>query len=510
MASRPSSEALPAVIQLRPYQQRWIDDDARFKLGVKSARIGFSFATAIEAILDCLAKPNTSWTVLSASKAQSIEFVDVAGKIIQTMGAVAQEFHEPFSDELGATDILVQRIQFPNNSRLLALPANPRTARGYPGNAILDEFGHHEDSFAIFAAIARQVALGHKLRALSTPNGENGKFYDLAKDLGLTDGVAPAANPVRKGPWSGHWVDLHMAIAEGCPVSVEEMRELFKDDEMFSQEFLCVFLKATGAWLPIELIAMAEDDGASVEWPSGYVPAGPLYGGVDIARDRDQTVMWLDEYIGDVAWTRMVLSLHAMPFFGIDGRPGQAEILAPWIDMCTRVAMDATGMGVGLFDHFNALFRGKVMGINFAGTNDKGVKIKTDMAVRMKQRFEKRLDRIPRDPQVRQELMAIKREVSGSAVKFDAPRIEVDTAVAGGAKKKKYAHADRFWAKALASLAAAGVAPAVIAGSAEQMITRNHERRGALTDQVQQIIAREGGELAGATMAIRDRDRRLW
>jgi phage FluMu gp28-like protein len=64
---------------------------------------------------------------------------------------------------------------------MLALPANPRTARGYPGNAILDEFGHHEDSYAIWAAVARQVALGHKLRVLSTPNGEQGKFFDLAQ-----------------------------------------------------------------------------------------------------------------------------------------------------------------------------------------------------------------------------------------------------------------------------------------------------------------------------------------
>jgi hypothetical protein len=44
--------------------------------------------------------------------------------------------------------------------------------------------------------------------------------------------------------------------------------------------------------------------------------------------------------------------------------------------------------------------------------------------------------------------------VSGASVKFDAPRIEVDSAVAGGPRKKRYAHADRFWAKALANYAA--------------------------------------------------------
>jgi len=51
-------------------------------------------------------------------------------------------------------------------------------------------------------------------------------------------------------------------------------------------------------------------------------------------------------------------------------------------------------------------------------------------------------------------LQAIKRQATSTGVTFDAPRIEVDTAVAGGVKKKLYAHADAFWAKALADLAA--------------------------------------------------------
>jgi phage FluMu gp28-like protein len=70
---------------LRPYQQRWIDDDSRFKCAVKSARIGYSFATGLEAILDCLEHPNTTWTILSASKAQSNEFIETSQKLVQLM-----------------------------------------------------------------------------------------------------------------------------------------------------------------------------------------------------------------------------------------------------------------------------------------------------------------------------------------------------------------------------------------------------------------------------------------
>jgi len=422
---------------------------------VKSARIGYSFGTAYEAVEDCILH-RTTWTVLSASKPQSVEFVqEHVGKIKEAMQFTAELFEEPFADELGKTDVMQQVAKFPNGSRIIALPANPRTARGYPGNAILDEYAHGEDSYSIWAAITRQLALGHKLRVLSTPNGEQGKFFDLAKAAGLTDGVAPGVNPKIIKDWSWHWVDSTMAIAEGCPINLDQMRQLYEgDQDTFLQEFFCVFLKAVGAWLDLEMIARAESDEASLEWPAGYKPVGRLYAGIDVGRDADRTALWLDERLGEISVTRLVLRLHAMPFFGKDGRPGQVDFLDPWIQMADRVALDCTGMGVGLYDWFNAKYPSKVMGINFAGTNEQHVRIKTAMAIGMKGRFEKGLNRIPRDPEIRQALQAIKREPTSTGVKFDAPHIEVDSAVSGGKKKKVYQHADEFWAKAMCDLAA--------------------------------------------------------
>ncbi len=503
MGSRPS---LPAVLQLRPYQQRWIDDSSRFKGAVKSARVGFTFATMGEAVLDCLARP-ASWTALGAAKAQAIEAVDAAQKIREAMGAVAEMYDEPFADELGVSSETQTRIQFANGSRIIALPANPRTARGYPGNAILDEYAHVQDSYSIWAAIARQVALGHKLRALSTPNGEQGKFFDLAREFGLTDGVAPSPNPMRKGAWSWHWVDIHTAVREGCPIDIEEMRDLFKDEEIFSQEFLCAFLKAAGAWLPLALIAGAEDADATMDWPPGYVPAGPLSLGIDVGRDGDRTVAWLDEMIGDVAWTRMVMRLHNVPFFSPEGERrhnDQARLLLPWVQMATRTAMDSTGIGLGLFEFLASQCPGRVMGVNFGGSVPVGenvpasfasrtgsVKIKTDLAVRMKQRFEQGKNRIPHHPEVRQELQAVKREYSGGAIKFEAPRIEIDTAVAGGVKRKVFAHADSFWAKALADLAAAGAPAAVLTTLEQREEWKRRENRGVLSQLTAQLAAHE-------------------
>jgi len=372
--------------------------------------------------------------------------------------------NEDFVDALGRIEAIQSRITFPNGSRIIALPANPRTARGYPGDAVLDEFAHHEDSYSIFAAVFRQVALGNSLEVLSTPNGEQGKFYDIARNLGLDLGAAPAAQPVMKDGWSGHWVDVYRAVAEGCPIDIEGMRRGLNDEDTWNQEFCCVFLKSTGAWLTLDLIANCEDAEINAELshldPSsptnaleeiaGKIKAnarGPLFAGIDVGRDHDATNLWLDEKVGDVSVTRLVAWVTGVSF------PNQFRILNPVVKQTTRTAIDKTGMGVGLFDSFDEANPGRILGVSFAGTNDNGVRLKTDLAIRIKKRFEQMRVRIPYDGRIRTELQAIKRQATSTGVTFDAPRIEVDTAVAGGQKKKVFAHADAFWAKALSELA---------------------------------------------------------
>ncbi len=444
-----NSVRLPAVLQMRPYQQRWIDDNSRFKIAVKSARIGYSFATAYRRVEIAMRIPGRTCTVLSASKAQSVEFVETCAKLVELMGGASEYIaNEDFVDNLGSIEAIQSRITFPNGSRIIALPANPRTARGYPGDAVLDEFAHHEDSYSIFAAVFRQVALGNSLEVLSTPNGEQGKFFDIARNLGLDMGVAPAQLPVRKDGWSGHWVDVYRAVAEGCPINIDEMRVGLNDEDTWNQEFCCVFLKAAGAWLALDLISACEDAGATIHLPPDFVPRGRLHAGIDVGRDHDATCLWLDEKIGDISWTRAVLKLHAMSF------PDQAKRINPIVRMTARSAIDKTGMGVGLFDMLNEHNLGRLMGVSFSGTSDNGVRMKTDLAIRIKKKLEQHRSRLPFDLAIRAELQAIKRQATSTGVTFDAPRVEVDTAVAGGAKRKVYAHADAFWAKALADLAA--------------------------------------------------------
>jgi len=93
------------------------------------------------------------------------------------------------------------------------------------------------------------------------------------------------------------------------------------------KEFLLRISQEHGAWLTLDLIAACEDAGATIDLPPDFHPRGSLYSGIDVGRDHDATCLWLDEKIGDVAWTRAIVKLHAMSF------PEQCKRLNPLVRM---------------------------------------------------------------------------------------------------------------------------------------------------------------------------------
>ena len=127
----------PAPVPLYPYQERWVKDASRFKIVVKATQIGYSFAAALEAVLDCLAHP-TLWIVLSRGERQSLEFMQKVLQHAQALRVLGSKLET--SSFFESTSVSQHEVKFPNGSRIIGLPANPDTARGYTGNMILDEF----------------------------------------------------------------------------------------------------------------------------------------------------------------------------------------------------------------------------------------------------------------------------------------------------------------------------------------------------------------------------------
>ena len=181
--------------RLYPYQRRWVEDDARFKIACKARQIGFTFAAAWRVVDKRLHNDGlTVW--LSASERQALEAMEHIRRFAKELRVVAI-FEEDF---VKGTLVKQYTVRFPNRSRIVALPANPDTVRGFAGDVVLDEFAFHRDADAIWRAAFATATRGFQIEIISTPNGTRGKFYELARAAGLVDFIPPSGR--------SHWAEL--------------------------------------------------------------------------------------------------------------------------------------------------------------------------------------------------------------------------------------------------------------------------------------------------------------
>ncbi len=424
---------------LRPYQMRWLQDSAQLKLWVAARQIGKSFVISLEAVLEAL-KAKSDQLILSASERQSREVMHKVVMHLRFLHARTAGEISPIADNKSEVDL-------ENGSRIISLPASPNTVRGFSGNVFLDEFAFHEAPEEIWKAMYPMTTGGYKLRISSTPNGRSNLFYRLA---------------TQENKLSKHRTDIYQAVKEGLKVNIQDLREGLADPDAWSQEYECNFLDEATAYLTYDMIASCEDDGAAKDGigPIGLMgPIGPMHGnefylGVDIGRKKDLTVFWLWEKVGDVFWSRMVKEMRNAPFkaqeeflHGMLGNEGMSHIGHtgpvngnPNIRRC---CIDATGIGAQMAEEAVRRFGPMVEAVTFTG------KVKEDLAVTMRRKFEDRQVRIPADREIREDFHSVRKfTTSAGNVRFDAERTEAG-------------HADRFWAAALGLHAGGGPAPVI-------------------------------------------------
>ena len=382
---------------LMPYQLKWVEDSSRFKIGLWSRQTGKSFATACESVTDCAAQPKGSsclWVVLSAGERQALEWMEKAKKWTEAVKATVDSYDE-IRDSANA---LLSRaeIRFANGARIVAIPANPDTARGYSANLVLDEFAIHEKPFEIWAAIypsiTNPLAGKKRLRIVSTPKGRGNKFADLWE---------------HNDKYSKHKVTIEDAVRMGLPIDLAELKAGVDDPDIWAQEYMCEFIDNTSVLLPYEMIGKCEsatiaDDGQS-----------PLFVGMDVGRSKDLSVIVTAVRLGDVLAVVDVTELKRMPFADqLDVLLGKARERR-----VQRVCIDSTGIGAMLAEEAARKLGGKCEGVVF------NVQSKGEMYGLMRRKFEERSVRIPVSRDLREDLHAVQRVVStGGNVTYSAPR----------------------------------------------------------------------------------------
>ena len=448
----PSIAGLGPLITFLPYQKRWLADRSRFKIGMFSRQTGKTFTNCAEVVESCIDAEvqggRTRWVILSRGERQAKEAMETGVKpftaafwelyrgVLNGRPPDVREDEYRTRNEAGVDAAYrMFEVEFPGGSRITALPANPDTARGFSSNVLLDEFGFHADSKKIWGALFPVVSRsGLVLRVVSTPNGKSNKFYDLMTE--------------EPSIWSRHVVDIYQAVADGLDRDIDALRAGIGDADLWAQEYELKWLDEATAWLDYDLIHACEGEFGRVvhveysglglhpertvlraTGPEPPTARGPVYVGMDIARKKDLTCIWVAELIGDVLYPREIIVMRRAPFWAQHAELDR--IIAR--DNPVRVSIDQTGMGEAFVEQVQLRHgQRRVEGVMFAPAT------RFAMASMLKDRMEDRRFRLPQgDRDLRDDLHSITKAITATG----AVRLVHDGQSDG--------HGDRFWAAAL-------------------------------------------------------------
>lgn len=314
-------------------------DRARFKCTLAGRQTGKDFTHAGETVEDCFER-QTEWMIAAPSERQALDSLEQDKLWAEAFDLHIEDYQEKREGATSQTLLKSAEITLSGHkSRIRAVPGRPDTVRGRSTNVRITEFDFLEDSVRTWAALLPSITNPlrggvKKARVYSTPNGKAGMMWRIMNK--------PDTEKMR---WSRRTMNIYHAVLMGLPVDVAELRAAMDNDELFAQEFECVFLDGSNVLLPYDVIQLAESFDATEVWDLAIARTSqPVYMGIDFGRTTDPTVAWSFQLIGGILWTREVLVLEKV------STPEQQAILRNRIAGATRIAFDYTGPGIGLGD----------------------------------------------------------------------------------------------------------------------------------------------------------------
>lgn len=392
-----------------PYQLRWVMDRSPISLCNKARQIAITTGSTGGATLGGLCQQRTQ-IYLSVSEKRSSEALQKVREHCKILDALGYE---------GALDYSADNetcVAWRSGGKVLALPANPNTARAESGDVWLDEFAYHQKPEAIRdGAFAMASAGGYRVKIFSTPNGAQGLFHEWVTSL-------------PKG-WTYHKIDIDQAKAEGFPVDLDKLWMLAGgDDRVFAQWYRCSFLDADLQYVPTELALQA------IKYAGIFPGIGtyPLFAGLDIGRTQDLTVLSIICLINGVAWIIAQLTCKRTDFRKQRQLIRLARKSFPW----QSLHVDASGLGKDMAEELVEWWgEDEVKLINFT------LQSKADLATRALRWLRDNKIRYPQDADGQllfDDTCAVRR------------RVTPDQNITYDVQRTSKGHGDRWWAMCLA------------------------------------------------------------
>jgi phage FluMu gp28-like protein len=401
-------------------------------------------------------------TVLSNSKDNGGEFALKCAAVCNSYGVAAETVDDSPDLKYENMRMEIRITKGQRVGRIKVLAANARTARGFSGDLILDEFAFHEDSNAIWEAAEPILSSNPEFlcRIASTGNGKHNMFYRMCNGAGPNDGTFfqsasgfTASRCTRTSAWRQGLKVYDPNTRQ--PITPDQARTKSLDKRAYDQNYECAFANENMALLTNELISLAERDGVLIDnqaWSQISIARmwraeGRLEAGQDFARNGDLSVIAVIERLGHMR--RIIAMLRMRDMRSPDQQP-QLDLVVN-MPHFSRMEFDMTGNGLGLVEYAQDAHPGKrINGVNFSSTEPLNellllegrkqptARVTEIMATELVAVFEARQIEIPSEPALRESLMKPERVVSpgGKAT------IAISRDGAG--------HADEFWAIALA------------------------------------------------------------
>ncbi|MCF7964011.1 MAG: hypothetical protein K9L79_00560 [Methylobacter tundripaludum] len=198
---------LPSILYAS--QQRWVADDSPFKIAEKARRTGITFAEAADDVLIAGAEKSAGGQnvyYIGTDKDMTEEYIDACANWAKMFNRAASDIGEGLWDEEeDDKHIKTYTIRFPESGfKITALASRPRKLRGRQGVLVGDEAAFQDDLPALLKAAMAFLIWGGKVRLISTHDGEENAFNQLIEE-------------VRAGKRRGsvHRIAFRQAVAEG-------------------------------------------------------------------------------------------------------------------------------------------------------------------------------------------------------------------------------------------------------------------------------------------------------
>ena len=387
------------------YQRRFLEDNSLFRIFKKARQIGWTLTIAWEGLTDAL-KRGRDKGYMSASFRQTRQI----NRYIKQIG------RNRFGLKLRGTEV----IRLPNGAEINFFASNEATAQGFSGDMYFDEFAwlrRARECFENAAAIA--TLKDYRITIGSTPSVHSHYFEELWDES-------------RSGIKAGrHQVTIIDAIEQG-----NNLIDLGKIQSLFSPRairrlYMCETLDDQGAVFTFdEIMACVSDD----EEDSGIFarrPSDTIWGGLDIARERDDTsviFVAVDQVNGRSRFTwRHRHLMNRVAFKAQETRV--KNLIGEWRP--EEFTIDQTTIGEQLAE----AVADEMPSATLARFTPR---LKAELVLNMQDIVSARRLRIPMDQRLIDSFLAIMRKALETDVGYEAARGE------------GIGHADDFWALALA------------------------------------------------------------